>query len=71
MLKHMEQQLLWVIRLRSLPLLKHLALVAHHCYGSYDLAANCINHLATRGVLPADAVGRYLGNLKGAAAAAA
>ena len=51
--------------------LKHLALVAHHCYQSYDLAANCINHLATRGVLPADAVGRYLGDLKMAAAKAA
>jgi FkbM family methyltransferase len=51
--------------------LKHLALVAHHCYRSYDLTANCINHLATRGVLPADAVGRYLGDLKGAAAKAA
>jgi FkbM family methyltransferase len=49
--------------------LKHLALVAHHCYRSYDLTANCINHLATRGVLPADAVGRYLGDLKMAAAA--
>jgi FkbM family methyltransferase len=51
--------------------LKHLALVAHHCYRSYDLAANCINHLVTRGALPADAVGRYLGDLKGAAAKAA
>ena len=51
--------------------LKHLALVAHHCYRSYDLTANCINHLVTRGVAPADAVGRYLGDLKGAAAKAA
>jgi FkbM family methyltransferase len=51
--------------------LKHLALVAHHCYRSYDLAANCINHLVTRGVLPADAVGRYLGDLKMTAAKAA
>ena len=49
--------------------LKHLALVAHHCYQSYDLTTNCINHLAARGVLPADAVGRYLANLKMSAAA--
>ncbi len=51
--------------------LKHLALVAHHCYRSYDLAANCINHLATRRVVPTDAVGRYLADLKMTAAAAA
>jgi len=49
--------------------LKHLALVAHHCYQSYDLTTNCINHLAERGVLPADAVSRYLANLKMSAAA--
>jgi FkbM family methyltransferase len=49
--------------------LKHLALVAHHCYQSYDLTTNCINHLATRGVLPSDAVSRYLTNLKMSAAA--
>jgi FkbM family methyltransferase len=50
--------------------LKHLALIAHHCYASYDLAANCIHHLASRGALTSDAVGRYLAILKGAAAAA-
>lgn len=44
--------------------LKHLALVAHHCYRSYDLAANCIHHLIARGVLPADAIGRYLAHIK-------
>ena len=51
--------------------LKHLALVAHHCYQSYDLAANCINHLVTRGAVAADAVSRYLGDLKAGAAAKA
>jgi FkbM family methyltransferase len=51
--------------------LKHLALVAHHCYQSYDLTTNCINHLANRGAVPADSVGRYLGDLKMAAAKAA
>jgi hypothetical protein len=44
--------------------LKHLALVAHHCYRSYDLAVNCIHHLQTRRAVAADAVTRYLGLLK-------
>ena len=47
--------------------LKHLALIAHHCYASYDLAANCIHNLAQRGSLQADAVGKYLAILKGVA----
>ena len=47
--------------------LKQLALVAHHCYASYDLAANCIHHLAERGALPADA-GRYGAELEKIAA---
>lgn len=41
--------------------LKHLALIAHHCYGSYDLAMNCIHHLAVRDEVAADAKSRYLG----------
>jgi hypothetical protein len=49
--------------------LKHLCMVAHHCYGSYDLAANCINNLMLRNALPADSVERYLGILRAAAAA--
>jgi len=40
--------------------LKHLALVAHHCYGSWDLAANCIHHLAARGAGPTDSMTQYL-----------
>jgi FkbM family methyltransferase len=40
--------------------LKHLALVSHHCYSSYDLATNCIHQLAQRGAVPADAVDQYL-----------
>jgi FkbM family methyltransferase len=40
--------------------LKHLALIAHHCYGSWDLAANCIHHLAARGVSPTDSIPQYL-----------
>jgi hypothetical protein len=40
--------------------LKHLALIAHHCYGSYDLAARCTNVLAERGKIAADGLGQYL-----------
>jgi len=40
--------------------LKHLALIAHHCYGSWDLAANCIHHLVARGAAPADSIPQYL-----------
>lgn len=40
--------------------LKHLALIAHYCYRSFDLALNCVHHLAERKALPMDASGRYL-----------
>jgi FkbM family methyltransferase len=40
--------------------LKHLAIIAHHCYGSYDLAMNCIHHLARRNEVRPDAKTRYL-----------
>jgi FkbM family methyltransferase len=40
--------------------LKHLALVAHHCYGSFDLAANCLHHLARRKAVAADSGNRYV-----------
>ncbi len=40
--------------------LKHLAMIAHHCYGSYDLALNCIHHLANRRAVPQDAKNSYL-----------
>jgi len=42
---------------------KHLALIAHHCYGSVDLAARCLNMLAELGALPTDASERYLSSL--------
>jgi FkbM family methyltransferase len=45
--------------------LKHLAIIAHHCYGSYDLATNCIHHLAERGAVAGDPVAKYLAGLKG------
>jgi hypothetical protein len=41
--------------------LKHLALIAFHCYRSFDLAANCVSRLAARGAIPADALARYVG----------
>ena len=42
---------------------KHLALVAHHCYGSYDLVLKSIVTLIELGALPADAGKRYLASL--------
>lgn len=43
--------------------LKHLALIAHHCYGSYDLVVRCLWLLEQRGVLAADVRMRYLAGL--------
>jgi FkbM family methyltransferase len=43
--------------------LKHLAIVAHFCYGSFDLAANCIHHLTRAKAVREDAVERYLAEL--------
>lgn len=42
---------------------KHLALIAHHCYGSVDLAARAINMLTQLGEVPADANRRYFASL--------
>lgn len=42
---------------------KHLALIAHHCYRSADLAARALNMLAELGAVPADASERYLSSL--------
>jgi FkbM family methyltransferase len=42
---------------------KHLALIAHHCYGSVDLAARAINMLTQLGVVPANAAEHYLSSL--------
>lgn len=39
--------------------LKHLALIAHHCYGSYDLALRCVMLLEQRGSLDDGAQQRY------------
>jgi FkbM family methyltransferase len=42
---------------------KHLALIAHHCYRSFDLAMHCLHRLTGRGAVPQDAVPRYLEHL--------
>ena len=43
---------------------KHLALVAHHCYGSYDLVLKAIVTLIGMGALPEGANSRYLASLR-------
>lgn len=40
--------------------LKHMALIAHHCYASYDLALRCIMLLEQREALVAGSQERYL-----------
>jgi FkbM family methyltransferase len=40
--------------------LKHLGLIAHVCYGSFDLAGRCIALLEERHTLPARALQRYV-----------
>ena len=42
---------------------KHLALIAHHCYGSFDLAVRCLNMLTDLGAAPAGALDDYLASL--------
>jgi hypothetical protein len=39
--------------------LKHLALIAHYCYHSLDLAGHCLKHLIQRGALPVNALETY------------
>jgi len=42
---------------------KHLALIAHHCYGSYDLTLKAIVNLMELGAVAPDAGKRYLASL--------
>jgi len=44
--------------------LKHLAIVAHFCYGSFDLAANCIHHLVRAKAVQENASELYLAELQ-------
>jgi hypothetical protein len=46
--------------------LKHLAMIAHHCYRSFDLAANCIHHLIARKAIPDQAIRDYMAAFQGA-----
>lgn len=43
--------------------LKHLALIAHHCYRSFDLALRCVMLLEQRRALPAGSQQNYLQSL--------
>lgn len=43
--------------------LKHLALIAHHCYGSFDLTMACIDRLAKEREIDHDAGDRYVAML--------
>jgi FkbM family methyltransferase len=43
---------------------KHLALIAHHCYGSYDLALKAIVTLIEMGAVPDGSNKRYLASLR-------
>jgi FkbM family methyltransferase len=43
--------------------LKHLCLLMHHCYRSFDLSARCIDLLQQRGAMPSDALQRYVDHL--------
>lgn len=45
--------------------LKHLALIVHHCYGSFDLALRCVMLLEQRGALESGAQNRYLLSMSG------
>jgi FkbM family methyltransferase len=44
--------------------LKHLAIIAHYCYRSFDLAMHCIRCLAARGALAPEATHSYAMILK-------
>jgi hypothetical protein len=44
--------------------LKHLAMISHHCYRSFDLAANCIHHLIARKSIPDHAIQDYMASIQ-------
>lgn len=49
--------------------LKHLAIIAYHCYGSFDLAVHCLYRLAERKVVVSNAVELFMDSVKVAAPA--
>lgn len=44
--------------------LKHLAMIAHHCYRSFDLAANCVHHLIARKAVPDRSIHDYMASIQ-------
>lgn len=44
--------------------LKHLAMIAHHCYHSFDLVANCVHHLVARKAIPDRAIHDYMASIQ-------
>ncbi len=44
--------------------LKQLALLAHYCFGSCDLAMRCIGYLERRGDVPAGTMMTYANGLR-------
>jgi FkbM family methyltransferase len=44
--------------------LRHLAIIAHYCYGSFDLTARCIDQLQARNEVHSGAMRAYLDDLK-------
>ena len=49
----------------SVEQLKHLALIAHYCYQSFDLTTKCIRDLESRSAIAAGSVTQYLNGLSG------
>lgn len=45
---------------------KQMALIAHYCYGSFDLTYRCIDYLSNCGALPLGEAQRYMGTLEDA-----
>jgi len=52
------------LNLLPAPQLQKLAVIAHYCYGSYDLCVFVLLELDKRGAVPADAVDRYLAGVR-------
>lgn len=40
-------------------MLKHMAMIAYHCYNSFDLSMRCVQILQQRGSVPADTLDRF------------
>jgi FkbM family methyltransferase len=48
----------------SVEQIKHLAMIAHHCYLSYDLVVRCLAVLVQRNAVGGDAVSQYMASLR-------